>query len=146
MKSNPREGLPPPELDERNQPLVQNAAQNVFVLPVCADCGAIMAPPVANCTTCLSDTIEWRPSSGTGTVFSFIDYHRAWVKEFESLIPYNVSIIELDEGPRMISNVLTDGSQAVKIGARVRVAFETRAEGRAVPVFVLDDRSASEDT
>jgi uncharacterized OB-fold protein len=146
MKSNPREGLPSPELDERNQPLVQNAAQNVFVLPVCADCGAIMAPPVANCTRCLSDAIEWRPSSGTGTVFSFIDYHRAWVKEFESLIPYNVSIIELDEGPRMISNVLTDGSQAVKIGARVRVAFETRAEGRAVPVFVLDDRSASEDT
>jgi uncharacterized protein len=132
-----RKGLPEPQLDERNAPFTAGADEHKLLLARCRDCQALMAPPVANCTTCLSDAIEWWESTGAGTVFSFIVYHRCWIPAFEPFMPYNVSIIELDDGPRILSNVLLGSDEQLRIGARVTVGFEQRGEASTVPVFTL---------
>jgi uncharacterized protein len=128
-------GLPLPVSDALNQAFWDAARERRFVIPVCAECGKVMAPPVANCAGCLGTNFEWRPASGRGTVHSFIEYHRAWIPEYEGRLPYIVAIVELDEGPRLITGLVGETSDWVKIGARVRVAYQHRAEGVLVPVF-----------
>jgi uncharacterized protein len=136
-----RSGLPAPVLDERNEPFIQGALEGKLLLPVCRNCGLRMAPPVANCWRCLADDFDWRATAGTGVIFSFIEYHRAWVKSFSPYLPYQVAIIELTEGIRLVSNVLADAESPISVGARVKVAFEPR-DSLAVPVFVLAEESA----
>jgi uncharacterized OB-fold protein len=132
-----RSGLPSPELDARNLPFQTGAAQGKLLLPRCNSCGHLMAPPVANCSKCLSEDFSWEEASGQGTVFSFIVYHRAWVKEFEPHIPYAVAIVSLAEGPRLVTNIVTPNLALLTIGAPVQAVFERRDDENSVPVFVL---------
>ena len=71
--------------------------------------------------------LEWVAASGNGTVHA-ITVNRG--KE-----PYNIALIDLDEGPRMVTNVVGDDALAVKIGDRVKVEFESRGDGAKVPQF-----------
>ena len=131
-------GLPVPVSDELNQPFWEAAGEGQLVVPRCAECGQIMAPPVANCSACLATRFEWVPTSGRGTVYSFIEYHRSWIREYDGRVPYIVAIVELDEGPRLITGLVGETSEWVMIGARVRVAFQERAQRARVPVFEHD--------
>jgi uncharacterized OB-fold protein len=131
-------GLPVPLSDELNRPFWEAAREGRFVIPRCAECGRMMAPPVANCSACLATYFEWVAASGQGTVYSFIEYHRPWIREYDEHLPYVVAIVELDEGPRLITALVGETSDWVQIGARVRVAFQERAEGARVPVFEHD--------
>jgi uncharacterized OB-fold protein len=137
-------GLPVPVSDELNRPFWDAAREGRFVMPRCAECGRIMAPPVANCSACLARRFEWVATSGRGTVHSFIEYHRSWIREYDGRLPYMVAIVELDEGPRLITALVGEASDWVKIGARVRVAFQERAEGAQVPVFEHDPSGGPE--
>jgi uncharacterized OB-fold protein len=131
-------GLPLPVSDELNRPFWEAAREGRFVIPACAECGRVLTPPVANCAACLATRFEWKVASGRGAVYSFIEYHRAWFREYEGRLPYIVAIVELDEGPRLITGLVGDTSDWVRIGARVRVAYQERGEGARVPVFERD--------
>ena len=128
-----RPGLPEPLFDAQNAPYFDGARRGELLLPKCTTCGQLSVPPVSNCTNCFGTDMEWIPASGNGTVFSYIEYHRAWIPQFAPYLPYNVSIIELDEGPRLISNVVP-GETPVQVGQRVRAVFEDRGSWK-VPVF-----------
>jgi uncharacterized OB-fold protein len=128
-----RPGLPEPLFDSQNAPYFDGARRGELLLPKCTTCAQLSAPPVSNCTNCFGTEMEWVPASGNGTVFSYIEYHRAWIPQFAPYLPYNVSIIELDEGPRLISNVVP-GETPVQVGQRVRAVFEDRGSWK-VPVF-----------
>lgn len=132
-----RHGLPEPILDERNRPFLQGASDLKLLLPRCSMCGKLMAPPIANCIYCLSSELEWIEARGTGSIYTFIEYHKAWIQGFEPYIPYIVAVIELDEGIRLVSDLLVEGDDQVSVGDSVRVAFENRGEER-VPVFVKE--------
>jgi uncharacterized OB-fold protein len=136
-------GLPVPVSDRLNQPFWEAARDRTFVVPRCADCGRLMAPPVANCSACLSTRFEWAAASGRGTVYSFIEYHRSWIGEYDEHRPYTVAIVDLDEGPRLISLLVGETSDWVKIGARVQIAFQERGNGTVVPVFEHDPAGGS---
>ena len=138
LKLTDGQGLPVPLSDELNRPFWEAAREGRFVIPRCAECGQLMVPPVANCRACLATRFEWVPAGGRGTIYSFIEYHRAWIPEFADHLPYAVAIIELDEGPRLISLLVGETSDWVRIGAQVRVAFQERAGGARVPVFEHD--------
>jgi uncharacterized OB-fold protein len=125
--------LPAPMLGEKNTPFVSNAGAGILVLPRCTNCGHLMAPPVANCTRCLSEAIEWVPSEGRGVVYSFVRYHRAWSEAFAAVLPYNVAIVQLNEGPRLISNVIED-DRPLEVGEPVVVGFQARGND-SIPVF-----------
>lgn len=128
-------GLPVPQSDDRNLPFWQAASDRRFVIARCSNCGHLMAPPVTNCTACLHDEVEWVSAAGGGQVYSFVEYFRAWIPEFLPFLPYTVAIVELDEGPRMITIILRREGQNLTVGDRVTVTFQDRGAGSQVPIF-----------
>jgi uncharacterized OB-fold protein len=67
-------------------------------------------------------------------VYSFVTYCRAWYPSYEEKVPYNVSLVDLDGGPRLISNVIECPPDQVKIGMPVEVVYEDN-EGYTLPKF-----------
>lgn len=95
----------------------------------CRDCGRAVFYPRVLCPHCGSGALEWEESTGRGTVCATTAVHR---RDAE---PYNVILVDLDEGFRMMSRVEDVPAEEVSIGLRVR--FETRNEDDApVAVFV----------
>jgi uncharacterized OB-fold protein len=82
------------------------------------------------------ESFEWVSAKGGGRVYSYIEYHKAWTKEWNAHVPYVVAVIELDEGVRLISGLVRkSGGDLPQVGDRVEVAFQERANGTRVPVF-----------
>lgn len=103
----------------------------------CSACGRSWLPARANCPGCLGDDTNWLPASGAATLVSFVVYHKAYAPHLADRLPYNVAIVELAEGPRLLTNIVDrpDG-RGLSIGAPLRLAIE-RDFGRALPRFRL---------
>jgi hypothetical protein len=87
------------------------------------------------CPHCFSESFEWQRSSGTGRIYSFTTIHRAPFPAFADKVPYTLALIELDEGVRMMTNIIDCDPTAVAIGMRVEVTFEDLTEEIALPQF-----------
>src|SRR3954466_13751860 len=88
----------------------------------CASCGQLRHPPRPMCPHCHAlewDTVE---SSGRGTVFSFVIPHHPLLPGFDG--PYVVALVDLDEGTRLVTNVVGVVPDAVTIGMRVQARYE----------------------
>ncbi|WP_431015324.1 Zn-ribbon domain-containing OB-fold protein [Bradyrhizobium pachyrhizi] len=103
----------------------------------CRACGHGWLPARAQCSACLSDDSEWCPASGKGRIVSWVVYHIAYAPHLAERIPYNVTIVELAEGPRLMTNIIDhpDG-QGLGVDAPVELVIETDFE-RALPRFRL---------
>ncbi|MDE2333556.1 MAG: Zn-ribbon domain-containing OB-fold protein [Rhodospirillales bacterium] len=112
--------------------------QNRLMLPRCRDCGHWLFPIGPCCSNCLSDALEWTPLSGKGEVWSFIVYHHAFAPEFKDKLPYNVAIVKLDEGPRIISNVVGIANDEIRNGMRVAAQFDPVDEAHTLLRFRPD--------
>lgn len=126
---------PLPTLDESNKPFWSAARERQLVLQHCGACGKPRYPINHVCPHCLSDRFEWKPVSGRGTVFSSIVIHQVYNQAFAGDVPYNVSLIQLDEGPRMFSNVVGIPPSEVKVGDRVQVVFDAVTPEVSIPRF-----------
>jgi uncharacterized OB-fold protein len=131
----PRNGKPIPAGDGLWAPFWQAAGQGSFVVQQCRSCGHLQFPAKENCATCLAADLEWVPVSGEGTVYSYVVYHQTWTPGYKEDVPYNVSIIELPEGVRLISNVVGVEPDDLHVGLPVVVCFEGLDDDRAVPHF-----------
>ena len=129
--------LPKPVANGDSQPYWQGAAENRLLLRRCQSCNEIHFMPRYLCPKCWSDKLEWIDASGNGVVHSFSIIRRASDPAFAHLCPYVVALIELEEGPRMMANILGENALTVKIGDKVSVLFEDRGEGQKVPQFRL---------
>jgi len=103
----------------------------------CEDCGHIRFPISEVCPKCLSYNFQWSDLSGRGEVFSYVVFYQLYNKAFEKDIPYNVAMIQLEEGPRMYSNVVGVDNDAVKVGDKLEVTFDQVTSEIAIPRFRL---------
>ena len=111
------------------KPFWANLREHKLTAQRCKACGKFFTfPPQASCPHCLSSDYEWIAVSGKGKVYSFVTYHRAWHPAYQDKTPYNVSLIDLDEGPRLISNVVGCKHNEVKIGMPVEIVYDDREE------------------
>ena len=99
-------------------------AEGRLLFQQCADCGRATFPPRRFCPGCASARLEWRESAGTGFVYSYSVVERGALPEFEHLVPYVVAIVQLDEGPRIVSRLLDTEPGQVACDARVGVVFD----------------------
>ena len=106
-----------------------------LVLPRCDGCGFHWFPPSLACPRCGFERYSWIPASGRGTVFSFVVYHRVYHRAFKNKVPYVVAVIELEEGPRLISNVVGIAPENVRCDMPVSVVFEELRDGIRIPKF-----------
>ncbi|MGD9945206.1 MAG: Zn-ribbon domain-containing OB-fold protein [Burkholderiaceae bacterium] len=129
------QALPAPGINGENRPYWEAARHGRLALPACRACGHLFFMPRSQCPRCWSDELDWRTMSGRGRIHSFSIVHRAALPAFAGRVPYVLAMVELDEGPRMMSNLIgTDALQAA-IGDAVDVCFEACADGAALPQF-----------
>lgn len=102
----------------------------------CSACGEIVFHPRAHCTRCLSGGLVWEHSRGEGVIYTFSVVRQSWHPFFRARAPYAVAWIDLDEGFRMMSNVVgvEDPARELSIGQRVVVEWEDH-EQLAIPLF-----------
>lgn len=112
------------------------ARQRILVRPVCAACGKSFFSPQIACPRCLSLQWTYQPSSGRGTIYSATVVHRAPYPGVTA--PYRLAIVDLEEGWSMLATVDGDPLQPLAIGTRVRVGWETRTDGRVIPMFAAE--------
>jgi len=125
---------PVPVPDAACAPWWDDAARGRLLLPFCSDCARYFFYPRAWCPVCMGRNLEWRAASGRGTVHTFSIVHAAPAVGFEEQVPYVVAVIELAEGPRMMTNLVGCAPEDVFVGLAVRVVFEERGTMR-VPQF-----------
>jgi uncharacterized OB-fold protein len=118
------QGWPMPVLDDLNRPHFQAMAEGKVLVQHCEDCHTWLAPGAFVCDHCGSSRVEWRQASGRGEIYSYVIIHRTFDPAFESMVPYNVCLIELEEGPRLLANVTGISNQELKIGRAVTASFE----------------------
>lgn len=107
-----------------------------FELQKCADCGTIIFWPRAICPSCSSFNLDTFDAAGTGTVYSYSVVHRS-VGGWRDATPYVLAYVQLDEGPRVMTNIVDCDPADVAIDAPVRVVWHDTGEGPALPRFTL---------
>ena len=117
---------PRPEIDAINRPHWDGLAHGKLLFQRCT-CGHARLPPRLVCPVCLSPDFTWDAAAGGGTLVSWVVYHVAYHDAFRDRLPYNVAIVELDEGPRLITNIVADAKD-LRGDARVRLAIEREGD------------------
>ena len=101
----------------------------------CIACGNIRFPVSIVCPECHSLDAEWTKLSGKGKVYSYIVFRQAYHPSYVNEIPYIVGIIELDEGPRMESNIVGCDIEDITIDMPVEVVFDDVTDKISLPKF-----------
>ena len=136
MSERPGKALPieSPE----SAPFWQGCRESRLLLQRCEACGRHQFYPRVLCTACGGARLGWAEASGRGRIKSYTVIRRAVSAAYEPEVPYVVALIELAEGPTLMSNVVDAAPEAVRIGAPVRVRFDAWSEDRKLPVFLLE--------
>ncbi|MEV0701638.1 Zn-ribbon domain-containing OB-fold protein [Saccharopolyspora sp. NPDC050389] len=119
--------------DAETRPFWDGIAAGELRIQRCADCEAAVFYPRSVCPGCFGDRLDWFTASGRGTVYSCTVAHRAF-GEFAGQAPFTVALVDLDEGPRMLTRIV-DGDQT-RIGDRVELVITRLGEDSPeVPCF-----------
>jgi uncharacterized protein len=128
---------PAPYVLPEVKPFWDATAQGRLVLPRCAECETIIWYPRPFCPACGSLKIAWVEATGRGTVYSFTVNRRgqADLPAYRDAGVYVLAYVELEEGPRVMTNIVDCSPDEVKIGQRVEVVFHDTGQGSALPRF-----------
>jgi uncharacterized OB-fold protein len=126
---------PAPLLTEDNRFFWEAAREGRLVAQRCSSCGRLLHPPRPMCPDCLSIEIEVVELSGLGSVYSYTVVHHPQNPRFE--YPLVAALVDLDEGIRLVSNLVGEAARAPAIGLQVHVAFAPTDRDYKVPVFEL---------
>jgi uncharacterized OB-fold protein len=106
-----------------------------FVMPKCDACGTVSFPPTVACGNCAKTAFTWTEMSGRGKVYSFVVYHRVYHPAFKDKVPYVVAVVDLEEGPRIISNIVGIPIADVVCDMPVTVVYDDARDGYLIPKF-----------
>ena len=106
-----------------------------FVLPWCTECDVAIWYPRLTCPRCLGSAVEWREASGAATVHACSIQWKPGAGRVEEDGPYVVALVDLDEGVRMMTNVVECPPTDVTVGMRVALTWEPLSDGRHLPMF-----------
>jgi hypothetical protein len=128
---------PLPPVDAQSRSYWEACNQGRLVLQKCSGCGHVQHYHRVLCTRCGAGALTDVEASGIGTIRSFTVIRRAVSSAFDTDVPYVVALVELAEGPTMMSNVVESSLDDVRIGAPVELTFERRSDDINIPQFRL---------
>lgn len=116
--------IPLPEPTELSRPFWEAANESRLILQRCDVCAHYRWTPQILCTHCQAEPFTWTEISGRGRLYSFTIVHRAPTAGFE--VPFVLAVVELEEGPLMLTQIVESPREALAVDAPVEIAF-TRA-------------------
>jgi uncharacterized OB-fold protein len=131
-----------PRPNALSQPYWDGCREGELRLQQCADCARFQFYPRIICSHCGGADLHWQAASGRGVLASFTVVERGISAAYPA--PYVVALVDLDEGPRMMSQIVDPAPGRLRIGAAVEVAFENWSEDITLPVFRLPDHARGE--
>ena len=126
---------PLPRVDEESRGYWEALARHELYFQRCRDCGTARFYARALCPACLSSAAEWVRASGRGTVYTFTVIHQNQTPGFRDEVPYVLAMVELEEGPRLVTNLVGCAGDAVRVGMPVTVVFDDVAAATTLPKF-----------
>ena len=131
----PPRSKPVPVPTPESQPYWDGAAEGELRIQRCLDCAKPYFYPRPICPSCGSANVEWFAASGDATLYSYVISHRP-APGFEDDAPYAIAVVELAEGPRMMTSLVGVPAtpEALPLDMPLRVAFEQRGD-ISLPVF-----------
>lgn len=114
---------PVPRTTPETKPFWDGCAIGELRYQACGRCGHVQAIPRAFCSACQHGDLQWRVSAGRGRILSHTTVHRAPTPAFRVDVPYVIALVDMDEGFRLMVNVLGGDSPAVAIGRPARIGF-----------------------
>ena len=123
-KDKKRYAKPLPHIDEENRPWWEAAQRHELYIQKCRDCGDLRFHPRALCTSCMSSSTEWVKCSGKGKIYTFTVTNQNGSAGFRDALPYVLAWVDLEEGVRILTNIVDCPPAQVKIDQRVEVVFD----------------------
>jgi hypothetical protein len=132
--STVRFDLPTPEAD--TLAFWEAARQERLLIRHCRSCGAYSYYPRPFCPKCWSEDVEWFEASGNGSLYTWSVIYSNDMPPFNERLPYVAAIVDLAEGPRMMTNVVECPFDQLRIGMALQVVFRAISDDFTIPVFV----------
>ena len=125
--------LPTPDGD--SQVFWEAAREGRLLIKRCRACGRPHYYPRPFCPHCWSEEVKWEQASGRATLYTYSVVYENDLPPFSGRVPYVAAIVDLEEGPRAMTNVVGCPPEDVRIGMAVRVRFEPVSDEAALPLF-----------
>ena len=125
---------PVPEVNPETAPFWAATARGELLVRQCEDCDSLIWYPRSVCPECGSLRTRWQPVSGRGQIYSYTVNYRG-EGAYRDGGPYVLAYVELDEGPRLMTNIVEAEAGALAVGLPVEVTFHDTGEGSALPRF-----------
>ena len=127
---------PAPIPDAESAPFWAATVDGRLVIQRCSACGHTQLYARPHCLVC-RQPVEWVDATGRGTIYSYTVIRQNPSRSFRHLLPFVVALVDLEEGPRLMTNVVGCAPEDVAIGAAVQVTFEAVSEAASLPLFEL---------
>ncbi|MER5739468.1 MULTISPECIES: OB-fold domain-containing protein [unclassified Streptomyces] len=124
-----------PDVDAFTRPYWDAAARGRLLLRRCRACARPHHYPREFCPHCWSEDVDWETASGRATLHTWSVVHRNDLPPFGDRVPYVAAVVDLAEGPRMMTEVVDVPEGDLRVDMPLEVTFRTGADGVTVPVF-----------
>jgi uncharacterized protein len=124
-----------PGSTELTAPYWEAAREGRLVVQQCQSCRQVWHPPLPSCPHCHSASLGWHETTGAGTVYTYTVVRHATHFAFADKIPYVLALVELAEGPRLVTAITGCAPDEVRVGLPVRAVFREVADGVTLPYF-----------
>jgi uncharacterized OB-fold protein len=125
--------LPAP--DDETQPFWDAARAGRLLVKRCADCRAAHFYPRPFCPRCWSPSVSWEEASGRAVLYTWSVVHHNDLPPFSERLPYVAAVVDLAEGPRMLTNVVDCEAERLRVGLPLQVTYRSITEQVTIPVF-----------
>ncbi len=131
----PSRPKPLPVVTEESRPFWEGCRQGQLLLQYCTECHRHQFYPRLYCMQCGSNALRWFEASGHGVIYSYTIIRQNKSPEFVNDTPYNVAIVQLQEGPRMMSNIVDIDPGELRVDLPVTVVFDQVTDMITLPRF-----------
>lgn len=124
-----------PTVDDTTRPFWEAARAGRLMACRCGRCTETFLYPRPFCPSCWSDAVSWIELSGRGTLYTYSIVHRTDLPPFAGRVPYVAALVDLDEGPRLMTNVVDCAPDELRVGMPLEVTFRAESEEIHLPLF-----------
>jgi uncharacterized OB-fold protein len=125
-----------PAADDDTRPFWDAARDGKLLIKRCADCGQAHFYPRPFCPRCWSDAVHWEEACGRAVLYTWSVVHHNDLPPFPERLPYVAAVVDLDEGPRMQTNVVDCDPGTLSVGMPLQVEYRALTDDVTIPVFV----------